>query len=324
MIDSGGRLAFGIVLSYPIKMELRHIRYFLAVAKHLSFVKAADTLHISQPPLSRQIQEFEEEIGTPLFDRKSHKTTLTKAGEYLMVEAERSLERLEAICRTAKNIGDVSPTSLKIGCVSFLLYSILPPFLEVFRATFPEIKLEILVMSTEEQETALRSKAIDVGFARSWIHEEGIVYDPLMEEKLALVFPADFSKATDPEKCMADIASLPFITLSHSVAPGLTDRLLSICAGYGSQPSVGFESNDAYSIIKLVASRLGWTIVPNLEFQEASIAGVASIPLTETIILGLCYHDRDLLEHEKKFIALAESYFFERFAKASSPKLALP
>jgi DNA-binding transcriptional LysR family regulator len=268
--------------------------------------------------LSRQIQEFEEEIGTPLFDRKSHKTVLTKAGEYLLVEAERNLERLEAICRTAKNIGDAGPTSLKIGCVSFLLYWILPPFLELFRNTFPEIKLEILVLSTEEQETALRSGAIDIGFARSWIHEEGIVFEPLMEEKLALIFPAGLSGDSDPAKCMSDLSGLPFITLSHSVAPGLTDRLLVICGGYGSRPTVGFESNDSYSIVKLVASGLGWSIVPNLEYEEAKIAGVKSLPLPHTIILGLCFGDTVLFDHEKKFIALAESYFFERIAEDSS------
>jgi len=302
-------------------MELRHFRYFLAVAKSLSFVKAAEVLHISQPPLSRQIQEFEEEIGTPLFDRKSHKTTLTKAGEYLSVEAERTLEHLEAICRTAKGIGDVGPSSIKIGCVSFLLYSVLPPFLEIFRKSVPEIKLEILVMSTEEQETALRSKAIDLGFARSWIKEEGIIFEPLMEEKLALVFPAGSTKAGDAKDCMADLERLPMITLSQSVAPGLTERLIAICTKYGCRPTVGFESGDSYSIIKLVASGLGWSIVPNLEFEDARVEGVTSIPLSQTIILGLCFHDKDLFEHEKKFIALAEKYFFDRFAHGEDSTL---
>jgi len=299
-------------------MELRHFRYFLAVAKNLSFVKAAEFLNISQPPLSRQIQELEKEIGTPLFDRKSHKTVLTKAGEYLLVEADRCLERLETICRTAKNIGDAGPTSLKIGCVSFLLYSVLPPFLEAFQAAFPEIKLEIFILSTEEQETAFRSRAIDIGFARSWIHEDGIVFEPLLEERLALIFPAGVNKYTDPKKCISELSSLPLITFPHSIAPGLTDRLMAICEGYGVRPNVGFESNDSYSIIKLVASNLGWSIVPNLEYEEATISGVASIPLDETIILGLCYHDADLYENERKFIALAESYFFERFAMGSA------
>jgi DNA-binding transcriptional LysR family regulator len=303
-------------------MELRHLRYFLAVAKNLSFVKAADSLHISQPPLSRQIREFEEEIGTPLFDRKSHKTVLTKAGEYLMVEIERNLERLEAICRTAKSIGDTGATSLKIGCVSFLLYSILPPFLEKFRSAFSDIKLEIFVMSTEEQETALRSKAIDLGFARSWISEEDLVFEPLMEEKLALIYPTGSSAVTDPKSCMANLAGLPFLTISHSAAPGFTGRLLEICEGYGSKPTVGLESNDSHSIVKLVASGMGWSLVPNLEYEESGVAGVDSIPLSETIILGLCYRDADLLEPEKKFIALAESYFSERFVKVLDPATA--
>ena len=300
-------------------MELRHLRYFLAVAKNLSFVKAADSLHISQPPLSRQIQEFEEEIGTPLFDRRSHRTALTKAGEYLKVEVERNLERLDAMCRNAKRIGDAGPTNLRIGCVSFLLYSLLPPFLEKFRSAFPEIKLEIFVMSTEEQEPALRSKAIDIGFARSWIHEDELVFEPLLEEKLALIYPTGSAADRDPKSCMASLAGLPFLTISHSAAPGFTNRLLEICAAYGCRPTVGLESNDSYSIVKLVASGMGWSLVPNLEYQEAGVAGVESIPLSETIILGLCYRDAELLESERKFIGLAESHFFERFARDSAP-----
>jgi DNA-binding transcriptional LysR family regulator len=319
MFTSEVELVAGSLSLYPIDMELRHLRYFVAVAKNQSFVKAAEALHISQPPLSRQIQELEEEIGTPLFDRRSHKTVLTKAGEYLLAESEKTLERLEAICRTVKTIGDAGSASLKIACVSFLLYSIMPPFLEKFRAGLPESKLEILIMSTEEQEAAFRSRAIDIGFARSWIREEGIVFEPLLAEKFALIFPAGFSEERDPRKCMAELSNLQFITIAHSIAPGLTDRLLAICEEYGCKPKVGFESNDSFSIIKLVASGLGWSIVPNLEYKEAAIADVVSVPLPQETILGLCYHDSELSEHEKKFITLAKGYFFERLASDSVP-----
>jgi LysR family transcriptional regulator, benzoate and cis,cis-muconate-responsive activator of ben and cat genes len=302
-------------LPYASGMELRHLRYFLAVARNLSFVKAAETLHISQPPLSRQIQDFEKEIGTPLFDRSSHGTALTRAGEYLMVEVERCLERLESACESARRIGNAAPGSLKIGCVSFLLYSVLPPLLEKFQVLRPEVKLEILVMSTEEQEAALRSGAIDLGFVRSWIREEGLVFEPLMEEKLAIIYPAGRSESSDAASCLASLAGSSFVTVSSAVAPGLTERLLSICASYDCVPTIGYESNDSYSIVKLVAAGLGWSIVPDLELDEAAVAGVGSLPLTQTMILGLAYRKSVVLEHEVAFIRLAEAYFFEKSSR---------
>jgi DNA-binding transcriptional LysR family regulator len=138
-------------------MELRHLRYFAAVAKHLSFSKAAEELHISQPPLSRQIQELEKELGTLLFLRKAKKIEFTKAGDYLQIEAQRILDSVEMVARTVKIIGDTQSSSLRIGCVNFLMYSVLPPFFEIVREREPGIRLELSILSTEAQERAIRS-----------------------------------------------------------------------------------------------------------------------------------------------------------------------
>ena len=126
------------------RMELRHLRYFTAVGRCLNFSKAAETLHVSQPPLSRQIQEFEEEVGAALFDRTGRKTRLTEAGEYLLVESERILESIEVACRTAKAISQKARV-LRVGCVNFFFNAHLARFLEELGKRRPASSINCLL-----------------------------------------------------------------------------------------------------------------------------------------------------------------------------------
>jgi DNA-binding transcriptional LysR family regulator len=296
-------------------MELRHLRYFSAVARCLSFSKAAEELHISQPPLSRQIQGLERELGVVLFDRSGKAIELTKAGEYLKIEVERILDSVDIVARTVKVIGEVEASSLRIGCVNFLMYSTLPPFFELVRERDPDMKLELSVMSTEAQEKAIRSGAIDIGFVRSGIGDEKLVFEPLSEERLAIIFPSSTRLSDDPTACIESLRYSSFITISPTTAPGLAEKVQSVCAGYGCVPNVGYVCSDAYSIIKLVSSGLGWSIVPDLAYRDAAIAGVSVVMLPQTMVLGLCHGKAFLSERETRFIALAKEFFAERARK---------
>ncbi len=289
-------------------MELRHLRYFAEVAERLSFVKAAESLNISQPPLSRQIHELEAEIGTALFLRDSRGTSLTKAGEYFQLEVKQLLAQVDAVCRTAKIVGEVSSKSFRIGCGTFLLQTILPPFVRRIADTWPDLKLELLVMSTEAQEQALRSGAIDFGFLRSWIRQNGLVFEPLLEERLTLVYPQSACYCQDPKICMSRLAGSPLIALAQESSPGLTERNLAICANHGFVPQVAYECNDAYSLIKLVASGLGWSIVSDLGIDQLP-EGVGAVDLDEPMTLGLCYRDAPRAESLQKVIDLAREHF---------------
>jgi LysR family transcriptional regulator, benzoate and cis,cis-muconate-responsive activator of ben and cat genes len=293
-------------------MELRHLRYFSAVARHMSFSKAAEELHITQPPLSRQIQELEKELGAPLFDRKAKRIELTKAGEYMQIEVQRLLDSIEMVARTVKVIGDSQTSSLRIGCVSFLMYSTLPPFFEIVRAKEPGIRLELSIMSTEAQERAIRSGAIDVGFVRSWVGVEGLNFEPLSEERLAVIFPSTTEVDRDPARCMEGLGDSAFVAISPATAPGLAEKVQSVCEAYGCSPNVGYVCSDAYSVIKLVSTGLGWSIVPDLAYRDASIAGVSIVMLPETMTLGLCYGKAALSDNEKRFVELAKDFFSER------------
>jgi DNA-binding transcriptional LysR family regulator len=291
-----------------LRMELRHLRYFVAVGRCLNFSRAAEMLHLSQPPLSRQIQEFEEEVGAALFDRTGKKTALTEAGEYLLVESEKLLEGLEAACRTAKSIAQKS-RALKVGCVSFFQNARLAPFLEEVKSYKPDLKIEILIMPTEAQERALFSGSIEVGFARSWLREESLTFEPVAEESYVLVYPETALLEGDAEACFAALASRPFIAIARSVAPGLADTIAIVCADYGPIPLPAYECNDAFSLIGLVASGLGWSIIPEFELDESHVPGMKSLRLQQKGKLGICYRKTGMSEQVGEFVAIAKEYF---------------
>jgi LysR family transcriptional regulator, benzoate and cis,cis-muconate-responsive activator of ben and cat genes len=289
-------------------MELRHIRYFIAVGRCLNFSRAAEMLHLSQPPLSRQIQEFEEEVGAALFDRTGKKTSLTEAGEFLLVESERLLEGIEVACRTAKAIAQKA-RALKIGCVSFFQNARMTPFLEQVKSARPTLKMEIMIMPTEAQERALLSGSIEVGFVRSWIRGETLAFEPIAEESYALVYPDSMSLDEDPEACFSALSSRPFIAVARSVAPGLAETIAEICAEYGKVPAPAYECNDAFSLIGLVASGLGWSIIPEFELDESRVPGIKSVRLSHRGQLGICYRKEGLSEDAGEFVSMAKEYF---------------
>ena len=289
-------------------MELRHLRYFVAVGRCLNFTKAAEALHISQPPLSRQIQELEEEVGTALFLREAKKISLTQAGEYLLGEAVKTLEGIEAACGTARMIGQRAKV-LNIGCVSLFLGTGMAPFIDKIREGHPELRLELLVMPTEAQEKALLSGGIDIGFARSWIGQEGLAFEPVAQESLAMVFPASEDLPGSPEACMKALAGRPFISLSRSSAAGLVERIGAACAAFGVAPAVSFECNDAFSILSMVAAGAGWSIVPSLEMQSVNVSGIRGVKLPQTLVIGMAYRADVISEDARRFIELAREHF---------------
>ena len=263
---------------------------------------------MSQPPLSRQIQEFEEEVGVALFDRTGKKTTLTQAGEYLLVEAERLLEGIESACRNAKTIAEGS-RALNIGCVNFFFNTTLTPFIEEIRRIIPIMRLELRVMSTESQELALMSGAIDVGFVRSWIHDAELVFEPIAQESLVLIYPASMNiKGSSPVEYIKALANRPFIEMDHTTATGLADVIAKACARYDFTPNPAYECNDAFSIIGLVASGLGWSIVPDLELSDASKSGIGRVELEDKIVIGMSYRTSGLSEQTTNFITVARSF----------------
>jgi LysR family transcriptional regulator, benzoate and cis,cis-muconate-responsive activator of ben and cat genes len=267
-------------------MELRHLRTFVAVGHTLSFTKAAEELHLSQPPVSRRIQELEDEIGAPLFLRSPSGTNLTEAGEYLMIETERLLEGLETSCKTAKAIA-LDSRSVKVGCVDFLSFPGFTRLLKALELEYPAAKVELLTMSTEAQQKALISGSLDIGIVRSWVSGDELAFEPFARETLTLIYPSAWGQI-DPARGIQGLAKRPFVGFSTKHAAGFVSAVLEACAARGVSPKPRYECDDGLSVISLVAAGLGWSIVPDIEPGLDKSGPIFSLPMEEAITVGIC------------------------------------
>ena len=169
-------------------MELRHLRYFTTVAAEGSFSRAAEKLHIAQPPLSRQVQQLEEELGVRLLDR-GRPLTLTEPGRYLFEQGRQILQRIDEMRAMTKRIAKGMVLQFNIGFVASTLYDALPELIRRFRIIVPDAEVNLLEMTTLEQVAALKDGRIDVGFGRLRFDDEAIIRSVIREERLCLVAP---------------------------------------------------------------------------------------------------------------------------------------
>jgi DNA-binding transcriptional LysR family regulator len=174
----------------------------------------------------------------------------------------------------------------------------------------PEQKIELRTMSTESQERLIMSGILDVGFLRSWVRETKLVFEPIGEESLVLIFPSSFTLGSDPSECLAALANKPFIKVSTTYASGLSEFIRDAVADYGVSVSAAYECNDAFSIIGLVSNGLGWSVVPDLEMRNTMPKGIRVLAFpNRKITIGMCYRDSDLAPHAEQFIRIAKAYF---------------
>jgi len=272
-------------------MDLRQLRRFLAVAEELNFGRAAERLHISQPPLSRQIMELEEELGVELFERGPRGVTITPAGRYLEKEAARLLGRVSLVKERIGTVGRGGLRQVRIGFVASAMYSFLPELVERYREELKGLSFEFLELPTNAQAKALLSGRIDIGFVRFWTGEEGIRFVPISEESLSLVHSRSLSP--QPGEDLAAYAELPFIAFALDSAPGLAESALKACARAGFTPKTVFSAGQFDSVLRLVAAGLGWSIVPTLALSGSRLELVARelMDQPERIIVGAALRD---------------------------------
>ncbi|MGL4810414.1 MAG: LysR family transcriptional regulator, partial [Beijerinckiaceae bacterium] len=208
-------------------MELRHLRYFTTVAAEGSFSRAAEKLHIAQPPLSRQIQQLEDELGVRLLDR-GRPLTLTEPGRYLFEQGRQLLQRVDEMRAMTKRIAKGMVLQFNIGFVASTLYDSLPELIRRFRIIIPGVEVQLLEMTTVEQAAALKDGRIDVGFGRLRFDDEAIVRMVIREERLCLAVPRDHAligKAGGLR--LRHTAGEPLIIYPKSPRPSYADQVLS-------------------------------------------------------------------------------------------------
>jgi DNA-binding transcriptional LysR family regulator len=266
-------------------MELRHLRYFLAVAEELHFRRAATRLHISQPPLSQQIRALERELGVTLLERNRRRVTLTAAGEGFRDDARAILAAVERASEHARHVARGSLGSLSIGFVGSAMFSpTLPDILREFRSGHPDVELVLRELPTTAQLHALVGGELDVGVIRGPVAESEI--DPRLElmtiqrERLVAALPAAHRLAARRRLRAEDLRGEAFVILARRESPGLYASLAATMGAAGGVPDDVLEVAEMQTIISLVAGGFGVSLVP-ASVGQVDRSGVAFRPITK-------------------------------------------
>lgn len=243
-------------------MELRHLRYFVAVAEELSFTRAAARLRIAQPPLSQQIAKLEAEIGIRLLDRTSRNVQLTPAGSALLDEARRLLARADEVRRVTQNVGTDHGGALRIGCVASGFSGVLLRLLPGFRTHHPEVLPLVYEMEAAPQCQALIRGDIDIGFSRVSHEIPGVQIIPILREPLMAALPATHPLAERRRVPLVRLAGEAFVMFPRSAAPDAFDTITSACATAGFSPDIAYEASNDHALVSMVACGLGISVVP--------------------------------------------------------------
>ena len=243
-------------------MELRHFKYFLAVAEELNFTKAAEKLFISQPPLSRQIMELEEELQARLFIRNNKKVELTEAGKYFENEVREIFQHLERISVKTKKIADNVSGEFRIAYISSIYSSVISDLIKHLKERFPYVNFKLFEVSTTRQITALEQGKIELGIIRSPIKSPKIKSQLWFQDGFSVVYNKSVIQITSEEE-IPNLKDETFVFFNKDYAPHYHEVLLELCAFYGFEPKIIHESNNINSIVQLVKNGLGISIVPS-------------------------------------------------------------
>ena len=281
-------------------MELRQLRYFVAVAEELHFRRAAARLHISQPPLSSQIRRLEEEMGCRLLVRTRRRVELTPAGAAFLRDARALLGELEGAIDTARRIEAGQTGRLRVSFVGSALLSIVPVVVQRFRAARPGIELELRERSTVEQLRALGTGTIDVGLVRPPIEDDpGLRVDVVMRERTLAALPADHALAALRRVPLARLAGEPFVLFPRAQAPGFHDLLIRSASVSGAPVRVVQYAPEMLTIIGLVAAGIGISLVPAsvaaLTLEGVTYRPVAGAPSSELVAVTRADDDSQLV-----------------------------
>lgn len=287
-------------------MELRHLRYFVTVAEELHFGRAAQKLHLSQPPLSMQIKALEQELGVQLLLRTQRRVELTAAGEVFLEEAREILARVEQARSAALRAARGEVGELTVGFVTIADYNLLPQALSQFRAQSPGIRLVLREATTDVQLRELSEGRMDVGFLLSPVKDERLDVLPLLREPLVAALPERHSLARGRGPlALRRLADAAFILFPRHMAPGLYDDVVSFCRSAGFSPRVEQEAVQMQTIVSLVSAGLGVALIP-ASLRHLGRTGVVYrqlrevSPLTE---IALAWRARDARPTLQRFLA---------------------
>jgi DNA-binding transcriptional LysR family regulator len=245
-------------------IELRQLRYFLAVAEEMHFGRAAKKLHMTQPPLSQTIQSLEANLGAHLFIRSTRSISLTPAGHALIPEARRILAQAQSLPQLAQRAASGQTGHLSLAFVSIADYSVLPPYLREFRQRYPEVRIELREATSDVQLQLLEDAEIDAGLLIPPIPERlaaSINCQKVLSEPLILAIPETCAKRKHATS-LHTYKDLPLIIFPRKIAPALHDTIFACFRSEGLTPTVGQEAIQMQTIVGLVSAGMGIALVP--------------------------------------------------------------
>jgi DNA-binding transcriptional LysR family regulator len=291
-------------------VELRHLRYFVAVAEELHFHRAAARLHMSQPPLSQQIRALETELDVELLRRNRRRVELTEAGAVFLVEARRILGSVQQAADLARRVGRGEVGKLSVGFVGSAMYATLPEILREFRHQHPEVELQLRPFPTAPQLEALRDGRVDVGFLRPPVQRAGLELETIQRETIVVALPEEHALAGAESIAITQLRNETFVLLARTESPGVYDSLALTLSELAGNPRAVQEADDMQTLIGLVAAGIGVALVPG-SVSLLERPGVVYRKLAgraPTVELALAWRSGPVSPVAQAFLAVARTF----------------
>jgi DNA-binding transcriptional LysR family regulator len=265
-------------------MELRHLRYFVAVAEVLSFTEAAARLHLAQPSLTRQIRNLEEEIGVQLLNRSKTRVTLTEEGQSFLVDARRILTLARESIQAVQRLSRGETGQLNIAYLSNFNVQLLPETLTAFRQTFPHVAMNLFDMAPAEQFRALEARKIDLGFVglRPPAASGDLEWESIAQHRTVVILPANHPLARKRQVNLRELKTMFFVGMSEKTHPGFRDWLCETCRPAGFTPRILQDADLEPALMTFVAEGLGVTLARE-HIKKLAHPGVIFRPLTPPV-----------------------------------------
>lgn len=287
-------------------MELRHLRYFITVAEELNFSRAAERLHIAQPPLSQQIRQLEAELGVQLFWRTKRRVELTEAGAAFLEEVHQVFRQVNQAVRTARRASRGEIGRLAIGFNSSATYSVLPNLLRQFQQQCPDVELVLHELTTSQQLEQLHCHQIDVGLLYLPVDENQLNVKPILQEPLMVALPETHALANYSHVSIRELIDEPFILPPHHLGAGLYSQIVDFFERINIYPKITQSATLLQTAISLVAGGVGIALVP-ASLRNLQRTGVIYKDITEPtpeIKIGIAWRKQDLSPILQQFIAI--------------------
>ncbi len=261
-------------------MDIRQLSYFIEVAKHQSFTKAAQALHVTQPTLSKMVKNLEIEMEVSLFDRSSRKVRLTDAGEVVFIQAQKIVNSLDDLSSSLYDIMNLNKGKITIGLPPVISTLFFPTIIAEFQSRYPDVSVILVEDGAKKVEEKVADGEVDLGFVMLPVDAERFDVIPFVSQEIKLLVHEDHPLADRETRDLIDFKDDPFLLLSKEFT--LNGRTVEFCRSEGFEPKVAYESSQWDFIVGMVEKNLGVTLMPKLICDRVKYGPFKTISLTQT------------------------------------------